>query len=39
VPGRTDSYRAVVADKPGYLLFGYSNVVTLTARARLGPTS
>jgi len=31
VPGRTDSYRAVVACEPGYYLYGYSNVVTLTA--------
>lgn len=31
VPGNTHSYRAVVVDEPGYYLFGYSNVVTLTA--------
>ncbi|HUB42108.1 MAG TPA: hypothetical protein VMA72_24935 [Streptosporangiaceae bacterium] len=31
VPGSTHTYRAVVADKPGYYQYGYSNSVTLTA--------
>lgn len=31
VPGKTQTYRAVVAYKPGYYLYGYSNSVTLTA--------
>jgi hypothetical protein len=31
VPGVTHTYRAVVADKVGYYLYGYSNPVTLTA--------
>jgi hypothetical protein len=31
VPGRTRTYRAVVADKPGYYLYGYSGSVKLTA--------
>lgn len=31
IPGRTDTYRAVVADKPGYDEYGYSNAATLTA--------
>jgi hypothetical protein len=31
VPGITDAYRVVVAYEPGHLLYGYSNVVTLTA--------
>jgi hypothetical protein len=30
VPGTTQTYRAVVAYKPGYYLYGYSNSVTLT---------
>lgn len=30
VPGITDAYRVVVAYEPGYLLYGYSNVVILT---------
>jgi hypothetical protein len=31
VPGITEVYRAVVAFEPGYYLYGYSNLVTLTA--------
>jgi hypothetical protein len=31
VPGRTETYRAVVAYVPGYYLFGYSGRVSLTA--------
>jgi hypothetical protein len=31
VPGKTRTYRAVVADKPGYYLYGYSRSVKLTA--------
>jgi hypothetical protein len=31
VPGVTRTYRAVVAYKPGYYLYGYSNTVKLTA--------
>jgi hypothetical protein len=31
VPGVTRTYRAVVADKPGYYEYGYSNSVKLTA--------
>lgn len=31
VPGKTETYRAVVADKPGYYQYGYSNSVKLTA--------
>ncbi len=31
VPGATDTYRAIVADDPGYLQFGYSNDASLTA--------
>jgi len=31
VPGITDAYRVVVAYEPGHLLYGYSNVVMLTA--------
>jgi hypothetical protein len=30
VPGKAQTYRAVVAYKPGYYLYGYSNSVTLT---------
>jgi hypothetical protein len=30
VPGKTQTYRAVVAYKPGYYMYGYSNSVTLT---------
>jgi hypothetical protein len=33
VPGVTDTYRVVVADDPGFYLFGYSNSVVLTALA------
>jgi hypothetical protein len=39
VPGITDAYRVVVADEPGYLLYGYSNVVTLTAVPSARPKS
>ena len=31
VPGVTETYRAVVAYKPGYYEYGYSNSVTLRA--------
>ncbi len=31
VPGKTKTYRAVAADKPGYYLYGYSRSVRLTA--------
>jgi hypothetical protein len=31
VPGKTETYRTVVAYQPGYYLYGYSNSVTLTA--------
>ena len=31
VPGYSHTYRAVVADKPGYYQYGYSNSATLTA--------
>jgi hypothetical protein len=34
VPGTTQTYRVMVADEVGYYLYGYSNVVTLTAVAR-----
>jgi len=39
VPGITDAYRVVVAYHPGYLLYGYSNVVTLTAVPSAKPKS
>jgi hypothetical protein len=31
VPGETDWYRVVIADQPGYYLYGYSSSVLLTA--------
>jgi hypothetical protein len=34
VPGRTETYRAVVSYEPGYYLYGYSNHVRLTAVPR-----
>ena len=37
VPGKTETYRAVVAYKPGYYLYGYSNSVTLTAVPKKSP--